>query len=334
MIDRRMANYIRKYALLALLVWLGGAAAMAQSAGATDTLAAYFQDANNPFELQDYGRDRPDAPRTRDLTIRYDNPFELVKYGRIAPSEQATVVPSAGKRQRRVREPKERTAEPLFKLEDLNVDALTRFGVLLLIALVVAFLSSRYQVDVQRLFRAFGNKNLMLQLYRDHSSLLRMPYLALYVLFFLSSGSLLYLVLDYYDVSMPSPQWVAIMQCIGWIAGFYVSKHLLLKAIAMIFPFRATIHEYHFTVGVFNQVLGLSLVPLAALVAFAPQDVRLLAIYGALVVVAVVFLLRQLRVLSILQPYLAFHKFHLIVYICTIEIAPIFIVIKLIMMQL
>lgn len=312
---------------------------MGQPDGAVDTLAAYFQDANNPFELQDYGRDRPDAPRERDLTIRYDNPFELVEYGRIAPSEQAAVLPKAGtkgaKRPKRAREATpQKEAEPLFKVEDLNVDALTRFGALVLIALFVAFLSSRYRVDVQRLFRAFGNKNLMLQLYRDHSSLLRMPYAALYVLFFLSSGALLYLVLDFYEVALPAQQWRGIAQCVGWVAAYYVGKHVLLKAIAAIFPFREVMQEYHFTMGVFNQVLGMSLVPLVGLVAFAPQDVQVLAIYGSFVVVALVLLLRQLRVAGMLGPYLAFHKFHLIVYICTVEIAPVVIVIKLIMTQL
>lgn len=338
MMDIRLADYGRKGVLLVLATMLRVLGVVAQPGEATDTLAAYLQDANNPFELRDYGRDRPDAPRERDLTVRYDNPFELVKYGRIAPNEQASIAPETRKKRRRRARTTEgeqkRVEAPLFEWKDLNVEALTRFGALVVIALFVALLSARYRVDVQRLFRAFGNKNLMLQLYRDHASLLRMPYAALYLLFFLSSGALLYLVLDYYGAQQPARQWVGMLQCMGWIGGFYVSKHLLIKAIAAIFPFSGTMHEYHFTMGVFNQVLGVLLVPLVALVAFGPEEVRLLAIWGAYGVVALVFVLRQWRVLGILQPYLAFHKFHLIVYICTVEIAPVFIVIRLIMTEL
>lgn len=300
-------------------------------------------DNDNPFELVDYGNSRStntsdtdneeeaitsNAPR--DTVINYDNPFELVSNGRT--NGETPVASNGSSTTKKIKKKaRKRKSKPLFNDAELNYDAIIRFAALLIIAIFLAFLTSTYNADLQKISRAFQNSNMMTQLYRDKPSLLQMPYPLLYALFVLTSGAFLYLTLDYFNQIPNDNRSTALLMCIGSVTGFYLFKHILLKLIGLIFPFRAEINSYHFTLGIFNQVIGLVLIPLLMLVAFAPNNIRLFAIYGALIIISIILLFRFIRTIPLTQRFMAFHKFHLIVYLCTVEIAPILIIIKLIL---
>ena len=55
---------------------------------------------------------------------------------------------------------------------------------------------------------------------------------------------------------------------------------------------------------------------------------------GALPMSGLTYIFRSLRGLFVAGRFLAFHKFHFLLYICTVEIAPVLILIKLIFKQL
>ena len=301
-------------------------------------------DLNNPFELVDYGNKRPKEETTegataevlspRDTSIHYNNPFELVENGRLAmlttSSETTTTTSKKGKKKTKKKKRRVKKTEPIFDNSKLDLNAVIKFLVLLVIGLFLAFLNTSYQRDIQKIYRAFTNNNLMMQLYREKGSLLDMPYIPLYMLFCFTGGAFIFLILDYYKISLLNSPILSILACMSGLAGFYLIKHLILKMISGIFPFKKEIHEYHFTLGVFNQIIGLALIPFVTIVAFAPQNIKLFAIYAAYLVIAIILTQRLFRSILISQKFIAFHNFHFIVYLCTVEIAPIFIILKLI----
>ncbi len=292
-------------------------------------------DDNNPFELVDYGNKRPDSDETveapRDTSIHYDNPFELVPNGRVALYAMSDGNTTSKTKRRTKKKSRKKKTPPMFDQKKLDVNHTIKFGVLVIIAIFLAFLNSFHRNDLNKIYRAFTNNNLMMQLYREKGGLLQMPYIPLYLLFTFTGGTFIYLLTEFYKVPISRNAFSSILICIAGVAGFYLFKHLVLKTLGSIFPFKKEIHEYHFTIGLFNQILGLALIPIVTLVAFAPQHIQKFAIYGAFIIIGIILIQRFIRILLMAEKFLAFHKFHLIVYLCTVEIAPIFIIIKLIM---
>lgn len=292
-------------------------------------------DDNNPFELVDYGNARPgsDEPieSPRDTSIHYDNPFELVPNGRVALYAMSDRNSTSSNRKVTKKKSRKKKIPTIFEEKKLNFNAVTKFGFLLIIAIFVAFLNSLYRSDLNKIYRAFTNNNLMMQLYREKGALRQMPYIFLYLLFTFTSGMFIYLLTEYYKITISTNTFSSILACIGGVASFYFFKHLLLKMLGSIFPFKKEIHEYHFTIGIFNQIAGLALIPIVMLMAFAPSYIQIFAIYGAFILIGIILIQRLIRTLFMAEKFIVFHKFHLIVYLCTVEIAPIFIIIKLIM---
>lgn len=272
----------------------------------------------------------------RNLEIDSTNPFELVKNGHLSLFASSQGQDANGKAKqspttKKKKKSKKRKRKPLFDNSKVNYEAFVKFFGLLLIMGFLSVLTNSFRSDLQKIYRAFTNSNMMTQLYREKGSLLNMPYIPLYMLFAFTGGTFVYLAVDYYNVSILENKGLSWLLCIAGIGGFYLFKHLLLKLMSTIFPFRKELNQYHFLIGIFNQITGLALIPLVTVIAFAPQNVKLFAIYSTLGVIGIIFLNRLFRSVVIASKFIAFHKFHLIVYLCAVEIAPIFIISKLLM---
>jgi hypothetical protein len=123
------------------------------------------------------------------------------------------------------------------------------------------------------------------------------------------------------------------MLCIGALAGFFLFKHLLLQIVGFVFPVKKEISAYNFTIIIFNIVLGFVIVPAIFFTAYAPAAIREYVIFGTAGVIALTYLFRGLRGLFIANRFLAWHKFHFLLYLCAVEIAPLLIVVKLLFNQ-
>ena len=270
----------------------------------------------------------------RNLKVDTTNPFELVQNGNLSlfvSAEGAVAKKKTSAKNKPKKKAKRKKRKPLFDGSKLNYEAFVKFFGLLMIMGFLSFLTNSFRNDLQKIYRAFTNSNMMTQLYREKGSLINMPYIPLYILFAFTGGTLVYLITDYYNVRILEHKGLSLLLCIIGIGGFYLFKHLLLKLMSIIFPFQKEINQYHFLIGIFNQITGLALIPLVTIIAFAPQNIKLFAIYGALGVIGIIFLNRLFRSIVIASKFIAFHKFHLIVYLCAVEIAPIFIIAKLLM---
>ncbi len=290
------------------------------------------EDKEEPEPVIDEAPNPADIPmENRNFEIDETNPFELVQNGHLSIFALQGTDSKAKKKSpiKKKKKAKKKQRKPLFDGSKLNYEAFAKFFGLLMIMGFLSFLMNSFRNDLQKIYRAFMNSNMMTQLYREKGSLLNMPYIPLYILFAFTGGTFFYLAADYYNLSMLGSKGLSWLVCIAGIGGFYLFKHLLLKLMSIIFPFGKEINQYHFLIGIFNQIIGLTLIPLVTIIAFAPQNIKLFAIYSALGVIGIIFLNRFFRSIAIASKFIAFHKFHLIVYLCAVEIAPIFIIAKL-----
>ncbi len=301
----------KKITLLNSVLRLSGWAALFFLAA---TVSVAGQAERNPFELIPR-LEREEAAQALDelsQTRGTGNPFDL-----IAPSAEKV--------------------EPAPRRRDLSrEDSFQRFFFITTIALLLLFASllSLFRGYFRRAFQAFLSDNMLNQAQRDTESGRAAPFYLFYVFFLINAGILALLVVRHYGYTLTSRPLFDFLFCFAGIALLVVLKHLLLSFIGGVFPVEKETSTYSFMIVIFGILLGVALLPANLLIVYGPENTTAYALYGALGLMGLVLLFRTLRALFLAGQYLAFHTFHFLLYICTVEIAPVLILIKLITRQL
>jgi hypothetical protein len=280
----------------------------------TMSVTAYGQRSTNPFELE------PRLPDTEVEAINPNdtgNPFDI-----IPPDKEVSPVKSiVSTRKKQVKSIDVPTTDRRLLL------IMTTVLLLLLTILVTLFRSQLY-----RTYRAFLNDNLLSQLQRERETVGGTPYYLFYIFFMLTLGVFIYLIAKTYQVPIwPAKPWYSLGLCLAVVPAFFISKHLVLNILGGIFPIEKEIRLYSLTIIVFSIVLGICLLPVNLLLAFAPDSTQEIVVYVAIFIIAGIYIFRTLRGLFIGNKFLLFHKFHFLLYICTVELAPIAIIVKLLL---
>lgn len=85
---------------------------------------------------------------------------------------------------------------------------------------------------------------------------------------------------------------------------------------------------------IFNCVLGLFLVPFNFMIALGAESFyQGLLVFWVLGLVSIFYIYRTLRALNIGSKFLAGDQFHFLLYLCTVEVAPILLLTKFASMQ-
>lgn len=204
----------------------------------------------------------------------------------------------------------------------------------MLVAMVgfLAFSVAANRSVVSRAWRGFLNDNALSLIQRESTGLVgSTPYYLLYVSFVINAGVFIFLVTRFFRKetfnNLPF-----LLLCIGVSASIFLSKHLLLRILAWLFPVREEVKRYNFLIIVFNCVLGLFLLPCNLLLAFTP-DYQTLLVFWMLGLTFVFYTYRAIRSTAIGSKFLAVSQFHFLLYLCTVEIAPVLFIVKVAMTQ-
>jgi len=155
-------------------------------------------------------------------------------------------------------------------------------------------------------------------------------YLILYAFSLILIGTFLFVVLTHYKIAFFSAPILNLLGCVGGVFAIFIIKHVALQILGSIFPISKEIEQYSFTIIIFGIIIGFFLLPAILLISYAPPNLTTTVIYGTFIAIGMVYLYRILRSLFIGLKYISLHKFHFFVYLCTIEIAPLLVLAKLI----
>ena len=149
----------------------------------------------------------------------------------------------------------------------------------------------------------------------------------MYFSFIVNAAIFAYLIgYNLYDQS----GWAAFQLCFFGILLIYVVKHIFLSLISASFPIQKEVSLYGFTIETFNLFIGIILIPLNLIIAFGPEKIAIPLIYLTIVVIGFLLLLRSFRGLLISSRWISGNLFHFLLYLCTFEILPILLLIKVI----
>ncbi len=199
---------------------------------------------------------------------------------------------------------------------------------------LVAFLSfaiaSKRSVVIKA-WRGFLNDSALSVAQKEASGFLgSTPYFLLYASFLLNAGAFIFLIARFFNPrDFNNLGFLAVSMLLSCF--LFLSKHIFLTFIGWLYPVSTEVRQYNFLILIFNCVLGLFLIPFNFLVAFVQQYSGFL-VFWALGLALVFYAYRSLRAAAIGRKFLSGNLFHFLLYLCTVEIAPVFILIKLAML--
>lgn len=288
---------------------------------AISCMAAAQQRAVTPFDL---------LPRVQDtlpddsITIAISsNPFDIVK---IRPKGYVD------------------NAAPGFRIEKSKKPRLTarekedvykRFIFIVMLVMVVSLTLAVtfFRLLLVKIWEAFRSDVLLHQLHREQGAGMTLAYSILYLLFLMNAGVFAFLGCRYFNIEIAGTNIASLGILTLGISGYFLVKHLMLRFIGFIFPIRKEVSAYEFTIVIFNIVIGLFLAAGILFLAYSPASTTKYWLYGIAGTVGGIYLFRHLRGMFIAAPFIGNHKFHFLLYLCSVEIAPVVLIAKLLISQ-
>lgn len=288
----------------------------------------WAQSNTNPFELLHRMGVKPSAQPVDPAVL--NNPFDLLARPSATAMLAPTVQPQAVKKKREWKMPKlefQLSANPSAVLQRVD------FGVTTLVLLTLAFFMTLLQGPIAKVFQAFANENAFNQIYREREGRGFGVYNILYFSFLINLGVFLFYILHHFQIHFNANLVLQLGICVAGVLIAFSLKHLVLWLIGLIFPVNREVSRYNFIMLIFGSSLGLLLGPINILLAYGPQNLHEVLIWGTISTIGLVYAFRSVRSLWLAGRIFASHQFHFLLYICTVEIAPVLTVVKLILNQ-
>ena len=204
----------------------------------------------------------------------------------------------------------------------------TIFYGLVAMLLLLAFFKFFFPRYFTNLIRVFFNTSLRQCQLTDQLLQARLPSLLLNLFFIISGGMFIYFLLLHYNWVNEQNRWIIIGSCIGVLGLIYFLKFCILKFTGWVTGYHEETNTYIFIFFLINKIIGIFLVPFIILMAFADMAIVKVAVVISLIIIGFLVLLRFFRSYGLLQNQLKVSRFHFFLYILGIEILPLLLIYK------
>lgn len=199
--------------------------------------------------------------------------------------------------------------------------------VLILITGYLTLLFSVYREEIIKTCRGFINLNYFSLEYRlikkfSFSSSL------LYFLFFISLGVLVYQILGSKNITVLGAPYLDLPLCILGVCSIWILKHLQLTFLSIFFPFSEQVSFWNSLLSNTNKTLGILLVPCLYFIQYSPQSMQSAIIFITISILASGYIYCAIKAVIVTASYIMYNKFHFLIYLLAVEIAPIVVLVK------
>lgn len=210
----------------------------------------------------------------------------------------------------------------------------TFFYILLGLVLLLALLRFFYERYFNNLFRVFFNTSLRQSQLTDQLLQAKQVSLFFNVLFAVTGGLYVFFLLSHFKWINPDNPLAALGICILSVAIIYFLKYVVLKFTGWLTGHREAANTYLFIIFLINKILGILLIPFVIVIAFAASFLQYPAVIISLLLIALMLLLRFLRSYGLLRRDINVSRFHFFLYIAGIEVMPLLLIYKLLVILL
>ena len=209
-----------------------------------------------------------------------------------------------------------------------------RFYLLAGLGILIGFTRLTFYKDFRELIESFLNYNLANQFYRDHEASQPFSFLLLNINFIIVTSMILIEIFNFYEILDQYEYWILLGILISALGILILLRAVIFEIMKGIFTFNRELNLYNFHIGIIYKMLGLVLYPVIILFTFSPEPYKKFLIPGVIVLIVSFLFFRYIRGMAIASGFIKFYKFHFFLYICTLEIAPLLLMIKLIVTRL
>jgi hypothetical protein len=205
------------------------------------------------------------------------------------------------------------------------------FHYLFIVFLFFALIKLLYPRYMNDLFRVFFRTSLKANQIKEQLVASVWQSLLFNLLFFLSAGFYLYLLMIHYHFSFHKSESVLLLMCTGGFLLIYLGKYLFLRFAGWLFNVGQAAETYLFVVFLFNKMAGIMLLPFLVIIAFAPLFVVESAIGISFLVLTVLLFYRSLLGYQTGSGISKLSNLHFFLYVLAMEIAPLMVLTRLLL---
>jgi hypothetical protein len=202
------------------------------------------------------------------------------------------------------------------------------FYLVAIIISLLAFLRFVYTRYFNNLFRFFFNASLRQSQLIEQLLQAKLPSLLFNVLFMFSGGLYIYLLLMHNHWIINMDFWQILAYCTFSLGLIYLIKFFTIKFTGWLTGLTEVTNNYVFIIFLFNKVIGILLLPFIVIIAFSMPAIANSAVIVSLLLIGILLLLRFFRSYALLQNQLKLSQFHFLMYVAGVEIIPVLIVYK------
>ncbi len=204
------------------------------------------------------------------------------------------------------------------------------FYLLIALIVLVVLVKTFFTKFMNDIFRSFLNLQNALQTLRQQDVQFSLPAILLMANFYVAAGLF---GLMYFKQGSPAFShkdiWFLPLITLG-IGAFFTCKVMLYRLSIMLFAPKGEVKTIVLMDFMIAQVVGVLLLPALLIIAYSLEPMRHLAWYTLIGLLGFMILYRYVLSWRIVGSYLFSNVLHFIIYICSVEIAPVLITIKVI----
>lgn len=201
------------------------------------------------------------------------------------------------------------------------------FYIIFSLFLFLGILKVVFNNYTSNLLKVFLNTTLRQSQLTEQLLLAKLPSL-LYNLFFLLVTSTYIFLLFVLKLKPTIFDWKLLIYTLTSVCLVYTIKYIILKLSAWLTGYKQEVENYIFIVFLINKILAILLLPILLLISFSNLEFGNLAVNLSYILIFLLYFLRYFRSFSLLNRRLSISKFHFLIYALGIEIIPILLIYK------
>jgi hypothetical protein len=184
---------------------------------------------------------------------------------------------------------------------------------------------------LDNLITLFFRVTMRQQQIRDQLLQSPLPSLFLNLLYFINGGFFLSLVVKHFNIVPISNQWILFGWCSALLMVIYSGKFITLKLSGWVFNVRHATDTYIFIVFLVNKMIGIFLLPVLVVMAFAGPALFQVVMTLAFLALVIFFVYRFIISYRPIRSEIKLNRFHFFIYLCAFEIAPLLLIYKVLL---
>lgn len=203
------------------------------------------------------------------------------------------------------------------------------FYILVTLVLFFAVLRNSFNRYIKDLMRLFFRTTIKQRQIKEQMMQDPLPSLLLNLLFLLSGSFFINLLLQYYGLGRHYNFWWLLLYGMVGLALIYFVKFVTLKICGWLFRLSDATDAYIFIVFSTNKVIGIALLPMVILLAFAEGEFFQVALNLSFLLIGMLFLYRFYLSYVSIHRQVKVQVFHFALYLCAFELIPLLLINKL-----